>query len=42
MITHNPEAATIAGRILHMRDGEFVHEEAGSRSEMTLPPLPGR
>jgi len=32
MITHNPEAAAIAGRILHMRDGEFVHEERGSRS----------
>jgi len=29
MITHNPEAATIAGRILHMRDGEIVKEEAG-------------
>jgi len=24
MITHNPEAASIAGRILYMRDGEFV------------------
>jgi putative ABC transport system ATP-binding protein len=32
MITHNPEAAAIAGRILHMRDGEFVHEEKGSAS----------
>ena len=32
MITHNPEAAAIAGRILHMRDGEIVHEEAGSRA----------
>ena len=30
MITHNPEAAAIAGRILHMRDGELVHEERGS------------
>lgn len=30
MITHNPEAAAVAGRILHMRDGEFVHEEKGS------------
>ena len=27
MITHNPEAASIAGRILHMRDGEIVREE---------------
>ena len=29
MITHNPEAAAIAGRILHMRDGKIVKEEAG-------------
>ena len=29
MITHNPEAASIAGRILHMRDGEIVRIEAG-------------
>jgi putative ABC transport system ATP-binding protein len=32
MITHNPEAAAIAGRILHMRDGEIVRIEPGSRS----------
>jgi putative ABC transport system ATP-binding protein len=32
MITHNPEAAAIAGRILYMRDGQIVKEEAGSRS----------
>lgn len=37
MITHNPEAASIAGRILHMRDGEIVHEERGSRADMVLP-----
>jgi putative ABC transport system ATP-binding protein len=30
MITHNPEAAKIAGRILYMRDGEIVREEKGS------------
>ena len=30
MITHNPEAAAIAGRIIHMRDGQIVREEAGS------------
>jgi len=30
MITHNPEAAAIAGRILTMRDGEIVGEERGS------------
>ena len=30
MITHNPEAAVIAGRIIHMRDGQIVKEEAGN------------
>jgi putative ABC transport system ATP-binding protein len=30
MITHNPEAAAIAGRILYMRDGEIVREEKGA------------
>jgi putative ABC transport system ATP-binding protein len=30
MITHNPEAASIAGRILHMRDGEIIKVEAGT------------
>ncbi len=30
MITHNPEAAAIAGRILHMRDGEIVNVESGA------------
>ena len=29
MITHNPEAAAVAGRILYMRDGEIVREEKG-------------
>jgi putative ABC transport system ATP-binding protein len=29
MITHNPEAATIADRILYMRDGQVVKTEAG-------------
>ena len=32
MITHNPEAASIASRILYMRDGEIVREEKGSGS----------
>jgi putative ABC transport system ATP-binding protein len=32
MITHNPEAAAIASRILHMRDGQIVRVEDGSRS----------
>ncbi len=31
MITHNPEAAQIAGRILHMRDGEIVQVANGTR-----------
>jgi putative ABC transport system ATP-binding protein len=29
MITHNPEAAAIADRILHMRDGEVTGIEQG-------------
>ena len=32
MITHNPEAASVAGRILQMRDGQILGEEKGSRS----------
>jgi putative ABC transport system ATP-binding protein len=32
MITHNPEAAAIAGRILHMRDGQIVKEERAAFS----------
>jgi len=36
MITHNPEAAAIAGRILHMRDGKITQEERGSRSNGSL------
>jgi putative ABC transport system ATP-binding protein len=38
MITHNPEAAAIAGRILHMRDGQIVSEERGTRSVQAPPP----
>jgi putative ABC transport system ATP-binding protein len=34
MITHNPEAAQIADRILHMRDGQITHIEAGLRRSM--------
>ena len=30
MITHNPEAAAIAGRIVYMRDGQIVKEERGN------------
>ena len=37
MITHNPEAASIASRILSMRDGQIVREEMGSRSGDALP-----
>jgi putative ABC transport system ATP-binding protein len=36
MITHNPEAAAIAGRILYMRDGEIVREEIGQRPDPAL------
>ncbi len=42
MITHNPEAASIASRILHMRDGEIVHIENGSRASGTPQELPGQ
>jgi putative ABC transport system ATP-binding protein len=31
MITHNPEAAQIADRILYMRDGRITHIEEGRR-----------
>jgi ABC-type arginine transport system ATPase subunit len=37
MITHNPEAASVASRILYMRDGEIVREEKGARSDAALP-----
>ena len=37
MITHNPEAAAIASRILYMRDGELIREEKGSQSDLVLP-----
>jgi putative ABC transport system ATP-binding protein len=40
MITHNPDAAAVAGRILHMRDGQIVGEEKRSRS-VPIPPPPG-
>ena len=36
MITHNPEAAAIASRILYMRDGEIVREEKGSAANSSL------
>ena len=32
MITHNPEAAAIADRIIHMRDGKIRGIEAGARA----------
>jgi len=37
MITHNPEAAAIASRILYMRDGELVREEKGTRPGFSQP-----
>ena len=42
MITHNPEAAAIAGRILHMRDGQIVQEEVGSGLKSSGLPLLSR
>ena len=36
MITHNPEAAQIADRVLHMRDGQIVKIEAGSRRVVAM------
>jgi putative ABC transport system ATP-binding protein len=35
MITHNPDAAAIGDRILHMRDGEIVGIEAGNGNSGT-------
>jgi putative ABC transport system ATP-binding protein len=35
MITHNPDAAQIADRILYMRDGQITHIEQGSRRRAT-------
>jgi putative ABC transport system ATP-binding protein len=40
MITHNPEAASIAGRILYMRDGEIVREEKGNGAAPAARPDP--
>jgi putative ABC transport system ATP-binding protein len=37
MITHNPEAATIADRILHMRDGAITSVESGANSQWPKP-----
>jgi putative ABC transport system ATP-binding protein len=40
MITHNPEAAAIAGRILHMRDGEIIKVESGAGHSGSLSGVP--
>ncbi len=37
MITHNPEAAAIAGRVLTMRDGQIVREQAGLGAGVSQP-----
>ena len=37
MITHNPEAAAVADRILHMRDGEITDEQAGTSPRQGQP-----
>jgi putative ABC transport system ATP-binding protein len=39
MITHNPDAAAIADRILHLRDGQIVAQEKGARSLLPAPAL---
>jgi putative ABC transport system ATP-binding protein len=36
MITHNPEAANIGDRTLHMRDGQIVHVEQGTGEKAVL------
>jgi putative ABC transport system ATP-binding protein len=36
MITHNPEAAQIADRILHMRDGEMIRVEQGQGTAVSV------
>lgn len=41
MITHNPEAAQIADRIIHMRDGQVLKIEPGCRRIPHVPSLPG-
>ena len=41
MITHNFEAASIAGRILYMRDGEIVRQESGKGSAGNFPQADG-
>src|ERR1039457_1276835 len=41
MITHNPEAASIAGRILYMRDGQIVRQESGKGSAGNFPQADG-
>jgi ABC-type lipoprotein export system ATPase subunit len=35
MITHNPEAAVIAARIVEMRDGRITAERAGRGEPQT-------
>jgi putative ABC transport system ATP-binding protein len=42
MITHNPEAAAIASRILYMRDGEIVREEKGSQPDLAASAAGGK
>lgn len=37
MITHNPEAAAIADRILHMRDGRITDERTGAATDRGVP-----
>jgi len=38
MITHNPEAARVADRILFMRDGRIVNDQPGTLPPQSAPP----
>jgi putative ABC transport system ATP-binding protein len=40
MITHNPEAAQIADRVIHMRDGQVLKIEPGCRRIPHVPAIP--
>jgi putative ABC transport system ATP-binding protein len=36
MVTHDAQAASVAGRIVVLRDGEVVHDGAGETTEGVL------
>jgi macrolide transport system ATP-binding/permease protein len=39
LVTHNPEAAAYAERVVHLRDGRIVREERHNHSQSPPPPL---